>query len=57
METIEITVAEYYDKPKFYGSMPRNMFNALEAAFIAGEATAVVSKEDYNATIKGRSNE
>lgn len=46
-ETIEINVAEYYNRPKYYGDMPEVVFNALEAAFIAGSGTAVVPKAAF----------
>lgn len=57
METIVIRVAEYYNKPKYYGVMPEVVFNALEAAFINGEESAVVPKADFEAMLKDFSNE
>ena len=57
MSTIEIQVAEYYNKPKFYGFMPEEIFNALEAAFIEGKDTAGVPAEAFNLMLKQFYNE
>jgi hypothetical protein len=48
METIEIKVSEYYDNPKYYAFMPEIVFNALEAAFLDGRDTALVSKTAFD---------
>jgi len=47
METIKINISEYYDTNKYYRFMPKIIFNTLEAAFLAGEKTAVVPKSDF----------
>lgn len=57
MGTIEIKVSDYYDKPKFYAYMPEEIFNALEAAFIAGEKTAIVPKLEFDLMLKNISYE
>ena len=57
METIVIQVAEYYNKPKYYGVMPEAVFNSLEAAFINGQETAVVSKIEFESMLKELRNE
>lgn len=51
METITISVAQWYGKTEYYRFMPRAMFAALEAAFISGEATATVALSDLQTTI------
>ncbi len=43
----EIEVAKYYNNPAYFPYMPETVFNSLEAAFIAGEETAVVPKADF----------
>lgn len=43
----KIEVAKYYNNPAYFPYMPESVFNALEAAFIAGEETAVVPKADF----------
>lgn len=50
--TIEINVAEYYDQPKYYGDMPEVVFNALEAAFISGDETAIVPKAAFDMMLR-----
>lgn len=57
MGTIEINVSEYYDKPKYYPNMPEVIFNALEAAFIAGEKTAIVPRLEFDLMLKNISYE
>lgn len=47
METIEIALAEYYNKPNYYPVMPEVIFNALEAAFLEGKVTAEVPKVEF----------
>jgi hypothetical protein len=48
METIEIKVSEYYTNQKYYRFMPEIVFNALEAAFLEGRDTALVSKAAFD---------
>ncbi len=57
MGTIEIKVSDYYDKPKFYAYMPEEIFNALEAAFIAGGKTAIVPRFAFELMLKNLNNE
>jgi hypothetical protein len=56
METIEINLSEYYNEPKYYRFMPKSVFNALEAAFLAGEETAVVPKADFQGMLNDFNN-
>jgi hypothetical protein len=48
METIEIKISEYYDNPKYYAFMPKIVFDALEAAFLDGRDTALVSMAAFD---------
>lgn len=48
METVEIKIAEYYNKPDYYAYMPESVFNALEAAFIDGRESALVPKSVFD---------
>lgn len=57
MEAIVINVAEYYATDKYYGVMPKEVFNALESAFLAGQTTAKVPKSAFEAMLKQYSNE
>lgn len=56
METIEIKVAEYYNKPQYYGYMPESVFNALESAFIAGEEVTEVPKVAFESMLHSYAN-
>lgn len=47
METIEIAIKEYYNKPQYFPFMPEAIFNALEVAFLEGKETAEVPKADF----------
>ncbi len=51
MITIEIKIAEYYDNPQYYPYMPETVFNALERAFLNGQETAEVPKDDFNSML------
>lgn len=51
METTTINVDKYYLDRSLYGVMPRDVFDALEAAFLAGEETAAVPTASYNAML------
>ena len=42
----KIEIAKYYNNPAYYAFMPESVFNALEAAFIAGEEKAEVPTAD-----------
>lgn len=44
---MEIDVNTFYHCWPLYIYMPRPVFDALEAAWLAGEATAVVSEADF----------
>lgn len=39
MEIIKIKTGEYYDKPEFYPSMPKEVFDALELAALKEAAS------------------
>ncbi len=52
METIEITIAEYYDNPKYYACMPETVFNALEIAFLDGNEIASVPKAEFEEMVE-----
>ena len=47
METIEITLAEYYNKPQYFPFMPEVVFNALETAFLEGKEITTVPKSEF----------
>ena len=47
METIEISLSEYYNNPKYYAFMPEVIFDALEDAFLKGEEVAIVPKQEF----------
>lgn len=44
---MEIDVNTFYHCQALYPYMPRPLFDALEAAFLAGQARAVVSETDF----------
>lgn len=46
-----IPVTPYYSNAKYYLAMPRPVFDALEAAYLAGADSAEVSPELYAAFI------
>jgi hypothetical protein len=48
MEMVEIKVSEYYDNPTRYAVIPEIVFDALEAAFLAGQDTALVPKAAFD---------
>lgn len=47
MQTVEIPMKEYYLKSAFLPFMPPEMFDALEAAFLAGSLTASVPEDSF----------
>ena len=47
MEEVTIKIADYYNSDAYYPFMPEVVFNALEAAFLEGEETAVVPKAAF----------
>lgn len=51
METIEIAIAEFYNKVQFFPFMPEVIFNALEAAFLEGKETAEVPKAEFESML------
>lgn len=48
MPTINISVARWYGNPKYYGIMPRSVFNALELAFLKGSPVAAVDRGELS---------
>ena len=48
MGKVEINVSEFYGVPAFYSVMPRDIFDALESAFLNGDTTAVVDKDLFD---------
>ena len=44
METIEITVLDYYNRPGYYPFMPKEIFDILEAAFLEDKVSVEVPK-------------
>lgn len=48
MEVQSINVDVFYARPEYYGFIPTSVFDALEAAFVEGKASAVVLRSDYN---------
>lgn len=44
---MEIDVTTFYHCQRLYSYMPRPVFDALEAAFLAGQERAEVSAADY----------
>lgn len=51
MITIEIKIAEYYDNSQYFPYMPETVFNTLEQAFLNGQETAEVPKDDFNSML------
>lgn len=45
---MQIDVNTFYHCQALYPYMPRPLFDALEAAWLAGQSRAVVSEADYN---------
>lgn len=43
----KIIVNEFYNHPGLYRFMPRNIFDALEKAYLQGHETVSVSESDY----------
>ncbi|MDR2009910.1 MAG: hypothetical protein LBQ22_05465 [Bacteroidales bacterium] len=56
METIEIAITEYYNKPQYFPFMPEVVFNTLEAAFLEGKETAEVPKAEFESMLSGYQN-
>lgn len=55
MEKVRIRISEYYGNPSYYSVMPQEIFDILEAAFLANEEFADIDKAaldkmliDYN---------
>lgn len=49
MDTVLINVDTFYSNRAYYPYIPASVFDALEAAFLEGKDTAVVSEADYSA--------
>lgn len=48
---MEISVNTFYSNRAYYPFIPRHVFDALEAAYLDGRETIVISEADYNAII------
>lgn len=48
---VEIEVDKYYSNRGYYPYMTAQIFDALEAAYLSGVATALVPETDYNAMV------
>ena len=62
MEMIKIKTGEYYDKPEFYPSMPKEVFDALELAALkeaasGEEVLAEVPKDVFEKMIEDHKKE
>ena len=47
MERIEIPVKDYYFAEALFPFMPRQMFDALEAAYLEGRPVAAIPAESF----------
>lgn len=52
METIEITVLDYYNHPKYYPYMSEDLFDTLEQAFLDDKLTVSIPKKDLDSMIQ-----
>lgn len=52
METIEISVLEYYSRPWYFPFMPEQLFKTLEEAFVNDQKTTLVNKSDFDKMMK-----
>lgn len=48
---MEIAINTYYSNRAYYPFIPRHVFDALEAAYLDGRETIVISEADYSAII------
>ena len=48
----EIKVKDYYGNPGYYSVMPQEIFDALEAAYLAGQETVDVDKEKFDKMVR-----
>lgn len=54
---VTIKVLDYYNKLEYYRYMPREIFAALEAAYIDGRETADVEKDQIDKMLIDYSNQ
>ena len=47
MNTIEVKVLDYYNKPEYYPYMPKEIFETLEGAFLNDTVSIGVPKEQF----------
>lgn len=50
-ELVTVKLSEYYSKPELYGYIPGPVFDAMEAAYLCGEDSALVPRSLYEAMI------
>ena len=48
---MEIAINTFYSNRALYPFIPRNVFDALEAAYLDGRETIVISEADYYAIL------
>ena len=48
---MEIAINTYYSNRAYYPFIPRHVFDALEAAYLSGTESIVISEADYNAIL------
>lgn len=48
---MEIKVDTYYSDRVYYPFLPLHVFDALEAAYLLGKESIVISEADYNAIL------
>lgn len=48
MGTISINLEPFYTNRAYYPYLPAAVFDALEAAYLEGKATALVPEAEYN---------
>lgn len=48
---MEVAINTFYSNRVYYPFIPRHVFDALEAAYLDGRETIVISKADYTAIV------
>lgn len=56
MNTIEVKVIDYYNRPEYYPYMPDVIFKSLESAFLESKETTEVPKDLFDKMVNDCNN-
>jgi len=48
---MEIAINTFYSNRAYYPFIPRHVFDAMEAAYLEGKETIIISEADYSAIV------